>query len=56
MDWLEPLEQNIERIRQETIKIREETEKLREENIALEKLLNKIRKKSFLDIRLLEYS
>ena len=47
MDWLDPLEQNIERIRQETIKIREETEKLREENRALEKLLNKIRANKF---------
>jgi predicted nucleic acid-binding Zn-ribbon protein len=47
MDWLEPFRRDTERIRQETIKIREETEKLREENIALEKLLNKIRKKKF---------
>lgn len=32
MDWLEPLRQDTERIRQENIKMKEETKRLREMN------------------------
>ena len=38
MDWLEPLRQDTERIKQENIRIRKETERLREENLKLKSI------------------
>jgi len=57
MDWLEPLRQDTERIRQENIKIREETERLREENrklksIDTDKLLQQIIKQPKLTMKI----